>query len=107
MQLQYSLFGHKQFFILGTEGLKCGSFAMSGVTFNWGNNKRLIVFPVLEITTAICPHPKKKKASVYHCPLPLVQLCMQSHIFDAVVVSVLCKVENPPVVISVFGVVAH
>lgn len=79
MQLQYSLFGHKQFFILGTEGLKCGSFAMSGVTFNWGNNKRLIVFPVLEITTAICPHPKKKSISVSLSPSFSAIMHAESH----------------------------
>lgn len=102
MQLQYSLFSHKKFFFLGTEGLKCGSFATSGVTFNWRNNKRLIVFPLLEITTAILSQPPHNQ-----CPLPLVQLCMQSHIYDGVVFSVLYKVEKPPVVISVFGMVAH
>lgn len=75
---------------------------MSGVTFNWRNNKSLIVSPLLEITTAILPPPHTNQ-----CPLPPVQLCMQSHSYDGVAFSVFYKVVKPPVVISVFGVAAH
>lgn len=67
IQLQYSPFSQEQSFILCTEALKRGYFTMSGMTFNWRNNKRLIVVPLLEITTAILPPTKQINVLFLQC----------------------------------------
>ena len=92
MQLRYSPFSHKQSFLLGTEALKRASFTMSGVIFNWRNDKWLIVFPLLEITRVILLNTPLNQAmssslsTFMHAESQLWQSCF----------SVFYKFEKPP-----------